>query len=146
MDAEALPHVSPGPVVITPHEGEFARLGFTIGSDRIAAVRAAATQLQVAVLLKGAVTVVAEPGGQVYLNSHSSPNLATAGSGDVLSGLLGGLLARHFVDREPELPTMARLAACAALIHGEAGRRAPFPATAVDIADEVRAAVAWAAG
>ena len=146
MDAEALPHVAPGPVVITPHEGEFARLGFSIAPDRIAAVRAAAATLQVAVLLKGAVTVVAEPGGQVYVNLHSSPNLATAGSGDVLSGLLGGLLARHFVNRAPDLPTMARLAACAALIHGEAGRRAAFPATAVDIADQVRAAVAWAAG
>lgn len=146
LDAEALAQVAPGPVVITPHEGEFARLGFEVGTDRIAAVQAAASQLQVAVLLKGAVTVVAEPGGQVFVNVHSSPNLATAGSGDVLSGLLGGLLARHFVGREPDVVTMAQIAACAALVHGEAGRRASFPATAVDIADEVRAAVRWAAG
>lgn len=145
LDAEALTKVAPGMVVITPHEGEFARLGFEIGADRIAAVRKAAVDLQVAVLLKGAVTVVAEPGGRVFINAHSSPNLATAGSGDVLSGLLGGLLARHFVGREPSLPEMARVAACAALVHGEAGRRADFPATAADIADEVRGAVAWAA-
>jgi NAD(P)H-hydrate repair Nnr-like enzyme with NAD(P)H-hydrate dehydratase domain len=121
-------------------------LGFEVGQDRIAAVRRAADALQVVVLLKGAVTVVAEPGGRVYLNTHSSPNLAAAGSGDVLSGLLGGMLARHFVGREPDMPTMARLAACAALIHGEAGRRAAFPATSVDVAEQVRAAVAWAAG
>ncbi len=146
LDAEALSKVAAGPVVITPHEGEFVRLGFEIGSDRIAAVRQAAAQLQVVVLLKGAVTVVAEPGGQVFLNTHSSPNLATAGSGDVLSGLMGGLLARRFVGVEPDLPTMARVAACAAYLHGEAGRRAHYPATAVDIADQVRAAVASAQG
>ena len=102
-------------------------------------------ELNVVVLLKGAVTVVAEPGGQVFLNTHSSPNLAAAGSGDVLSGLLGGMLARHFAGREPDLPTMARIAACAAFVHGEAGRRAAYPATSVDIADEVRGAVGWAA-
>jgi hydroxyethylthiazole kinase-like uncharacterized protein yjeF len=146
LDAEALAQLAPGPVVITPHTGEFARLGRDLGDDRIAAVRRTARELQVVVLLKGAVTVVAEPGGEVFLNAHSGPALAVAGSGDVLSGLLGGMLARHFAGREPDLVTMARLAACAALIHGEAGRRASFPATSVDIAGEVRAAVAWAAG
>lgn len=145
LDAEALSAVSAGPVVITPHTGEFARLGFDVGTDRVAAVRAAASHLQVAVLLKGAVTVVAAPDGQVFINTHSSPNLATAGSGDVLAGMLGGLLARHFVGREPDLTVMARAAACAALVHGEAGKRATYPATALDIADQVRAAVAWAA-
>lgn len=141
LDAEALSHVEAGTVVITPHTGEFARLGFEVGTDRIAAVREAAAQLGVVVLLKGAVTVVAEPGGQVFINTHSSPNLAAAGSGDVLSGLLGGMLAGL---RDPDLPTMARLAACAAMVHGEAGQRAAYPATSVDIAEEVRAAVAWA--
>ncbi|HQR80251.1 MAG TPA: NAD(P)H-hydrate epimerase [Actinomycetota bacterium] len=145
LDAEALAHAAPGPVVITPHEGEFARLGFELGSDRIAAVRAAAAQLQVVVLLKGAVTVVAEPGGQVFVNTHSDASLSTAGSGDVLSGLLGGMLARSFVGREPDLPGMARLAACAALVHGQAGALAAFPATSVDVAQKVAAAVAWAA-
>ncbi len=145
LDAEALTEVAPGSVVITPHEGEFARLGFTPGTDRIAAVRQAAAALQVVVLLKGAVTVVAAPGGEVYINSHSSPNLAAAGSGDVLSGLMGGMLARFFVGREPEPVEMARLAACAALVHGQAGALARFPATSLDIADQVPAAVAWAA-
>lgn len=145
FDAEALTKVKPGPLVITPHEGEFARLGFTIGEDRIAAVRHAASELGVAVLLKGAVTVVAEPGGQVFINTHSSANLATAGSGDVLSGLMGGMLARHFVGSEPDHAGMARLAACAAFVHGQAGILAAFPATSQDIADRVREAVAWTA-
>jgi hydroxyethylthiazole kinase-like uncharacterized protein yjeF len=144
LDAEALSQVAAGPVVITPHEGEFARMGFVPGEDRIAAVRHAAAELGVAVLLKGAVTVVAAPGGRVFINTHSSPNLAAAGSGDVLSGLLGGMLARNFVGRDPEVTHIARIAACAALVHGQAGVLAGFPATSVDIADQVPAAVIWA--
>lgn len=146
LDAEALTRIAAGPVIITPHEGEFARLGFRPGTDRIAAVRRAAAELGVVVLLKGAVTVVAAPEGEVLINTHSSPNLAAAGSGDVLAGLLGAMLARHFVGREPDHVGLARAAACAALVHGEAGRRATFPATSQDIADQVRAAVAWASG
>ncbi len=146
LDAEALALISPGNAVITPHEGEFARLGFHPGADRIAGVQAAARQLQVVVLLKGAVTVVAEPGGRVFMNTEASPDLATAGSGDVLSGLLGAMLARHFVGRQPDLVEMAGLAACAALVHGRAGALAGFPATSVDVADRVAEAVAWAAG
>lgn len=145
FDAEALTKVAAGPLVITPHEGEFARLGFTIGDDRIAAVRKAAADLSVTVLLKGAVTVVADPAGQVFINTRSSGNLATAGSGDVLSGLMGGMLAHHYVGREPDHEGMARLAACAALVHGQAGILAQFPATSEDIAGCVRDAVAWAA-
>lgn len=146
FDAEALRHVAPGPLVITPHEGEFARLGYEVGADRIAVVRRAAAELGVVVLLKGYVTVVAAPSGQVFINSHSSPNLATAGSGDVLSGLMGAMLARRFVGREPEPDVMAQLAACAALVHGQAGRQAPYPATATDIAGQIAAAVSWASG
>ena len=143
LDAEALSKVAAGPVVITPHEGEFARLGYSPGTDRIAAVRSAAAALGVVVLLKGAVTVVAAPSGEVFINAHSSPNLAAAGSGDVLSGLMGGMLARHFVGRDPEHVEMAHLAACAAFVHGQAGVLASFPATSLDIADQVAAAVAW---
>ncbi|MEZ5185225.1 MAG: NAD(P)H-hydrate epimerase [Candidatus Nanopelagicales bacterium] len=144
LDAEALGKAAAGPVLITPHEGEFARLGFGSGDDRISAVRGAAEQLGVAVLLKGAVTVVAEPAGNVFINTHSSPNLAAAGSGDVLSGLVGGMLARAFVGRDADLVEIAEIAACAALIHGQAGVLARFPATSLDIADKVREAVAWA--
>ncbi len=145
LDAEALTKVTPGPVIITPHTGEFARLGYQPGTDPVAAVRAAAAELKVVVLLKGAVTIVAAPGGEVFINTHSSHNLAAAGSGDVLSGLLGAMLARTFVGRDPQLADLAKVAACAALVHGQAGLLAAFPATSQDIADQVRSAVAWAA-
>lgn len=145
LDAEALSEARPGPVVVTPHEGEFARMGFAIGDDRIDAVRQAAAQLGVTVLLKGSVTVVAAPDGEVFINSHSSPNLAAAGSGDVLAGLLGGMLARHFVGRDADPMRIAQIAACAALVHGQAGALTTYPATSVDVADCVPRAVAWAA-
>lgn len=146
LDAEALTRTAPGPVVITPHAGEFARLGYEVRGDRIGAVRAAARDLGVVVLLKGPVTVVAEPSGQVFLNTHSGPALSAAGSGDVLAGLLGGMLARSFAGRSPTMVDLALAAACAACVHGEAGRRAGFPATSTDIADAVPAAVRWALG
>ncbi|MCX6460409.1 MAG: NAD(P)H-hydrate epimerase [Actinobacteria bacterium] len=80
--------------VLTPHEGEFRALG---GSgeqvDRVGAAKAAAARWGAVVLLKGATTVVAEPGGQVWINPMAPPALATAGSGDVLSGLAGSWLA-----------------------------------------------------
>jgi len=83
------------PVVLTPHEGEFARLaGAPPGDDRIRAVRELASGLGATVLLKGPTTIVASPNGDVLLASAGSPALATAGSGDVLSGVVGALLAR----------------------------------------------------
>lgn len=144
LDAEALGKASPGPVVITPHAGEFTRLGYRVGDDRIGAVRAAARDLGVVVLLKGAVTVVAEPGGHVFVNTHSAPSLSAAGSGDVLAGLLGGMLAQAAAGDELGMEDLALAAASAALVHGEAGRRAEFPATSTDIADALGAAVRWA--
>ena len=82
------------PTVLTPHAGEFARLaGAPPGDDRVAATRKLADRLGVTVLLKGNVTVVAEPDGPVYLNPAGQSWAATAGSGDVLSGVIGSLLA-----------------------------------------------------
>ncbi len=82
------------PTVLTPHAGEFARLaGAPPGDDRVAATRRLADRLGVTVLLKGNVTVVAEPGGPVRLNAAGNSWAATAGSGDVLSGVIGALLA-----------------------------------------------------
>ena len=82
------------PTVLTPHAGEFARLaGSPPGDDRVAATRSLADHLGATVLLKGNVTVVAEPGGPVYLNPAGQSWAATAGSGDVLSGIIGALLA-----------------------------------------------------
>ncbi|MGH3678503.1 MAG: NAD(P)H-hydrate dehydratase, partial [Mycobacterium sp.] len=82
------------PTVLTPHAGEFARLaGAPPGDDRVAATRRLAEHLGATVLLKGNVTVIAEPGGPVYLNPAGQSWAATAGSGDVLSGIIGALLA-----------------------------------------------------
>jgi ADP-dependent NAD(P)H-hydrate dehydratase / NAD(P)H-hydrate epimerase len=108
------------PTLITPHAGELARL---TGADRAAIeahrlehATAAAADLGVTVLLKGSTTVIADPGGTVLINSTGSAWLATAGSGDVLSGLAGALLAQG-------LPPL-QAAAAAAYLHGIAGRRA----------------------
>ena len=82
------------PVVITPHDGEFAALtGKPPGSDRIAAARELAASADVHVLLKGPTTVVAAPDGEALLVTSGDARLATAGTGDVLSGMIGALLA-----------------------------------------------------
>lgn len=106
-------------VVLTPHEGEFARLaGHGPGADRVAAVRDLAARTGAVVLLKGSTTVVADPVGRVLLAAAGTPSLATAGSGDVLSGVIGAFLARG-------VPAL-EAAAIAAHVHGRAaglGRR-----------------------
>ncbi|MEZ5229250.1 MAG: ADP/ATP-dependent (S)-NAD(P)H-hydrate dehydratase [Acidimicrobiales bacterium] len=80
--------------VLTPHDGEFARLmGDPPGSDRVQAARRAAKAYASVVLLKGPVTVVAHPDGRVLLSNAGDERLATAGSGDVLSGIIGAGLA-----------------------------------------------------
>ena len=101
--------------VLTPHEGEFERIfpGLLKKSvSRIEAVRAAAAAAKCTVLLKGPDTTIAAPDGRAIVNSHAPATLATAGSGDVLSGLIGGLMAQG-VDSY-------KAAACAAWLHGEA--------------------------
>jgi ADP-dependent NAD(P)H-hydrate dehydratase / NAD(P)H-hydrate epimerase len=106
------------PTVLTPHAGEYKRLaGSPPGDDRIAATRRLADQLGVTVLLKGNVTVSAEPDsggvqGPVYLNVAGNAWAATAGSGDVLSGVVGALLAAGLPPGEA--------AAAAAFVHARA--------------------------
>jgi hydroxyethylthiazole kinase-like uncharacterized protein yjeF len=98
------------PTVLTPHAGEFARLaGHPPGDDRVGACRKLADAFGATVLLKGNVTVIADPGGPVYLNPAGQSWAATAGSGDVLSGMIGALLASG-------LPP-AEAAAAAAFVH-----------------------------
>lgn len=105
-------------VVITPHDGEFARLsGEPPGADRVAAVRAAAARSGAVVLLKGSTTVVAHPDGRVLLSTAGSSRLATAGTGDVLSGVIGALLGRG-------VPAL-EAAALGAHVHGRASGLGP---------------------
>ncbi len=130
------------PTVLTPHAGEFARLaGSAPGDDRVGATRKLADHLGVTVLLKGNVTVIAEPGGPVYLNSAGQSWAATAGSGDVLSGIVGALLAAG-------LPP-GKAAAAAAYVHARAANLSaadpgprPAPTSASRILAHVRSAVA----
>jgi NAD(P)H-hydrate epimerase len=100
-----------GRVLMTPHEGEFQRV-FGSATPRIPAALKAAAATGATVLLKGSDTVVATPDGKVVINAGAPPELATAGSGDVLAGLAVGLLANRLS------PGLAALIAC--WLHGNA--------------------------
>lgn len=118
------------PVVLTPHDREFARLAGEVGPDRIGAARRAAAELGVTVLLKGHATVVADPDGRALVHPSATSWPATAGSGDVLSGIVGALLAAGLE------PWWA--AGCATFLHARAAeiaaRGAPAPALAIQAA------------
>jgi hydroxyethylthiazole kinase-like uncharacterized protein yjeF len=125
------------PLVITPHDGEFTRLaGEAPGADRVDAACKLAAWLNAVVLLKGDRTIVATPAGEAWVNPTGTAALATAGSGDVLAGLLGSLLAGG--------APAERAAVAAAYVHGLAGRRAAErgPVTSADVAAELRTVLA----
>ena len=138
LDADALTCFSDAPdilfnqiqgsCVITPHDGEYKRL-FRFKGDRLVRARLAAKVSGSVVLLKGGDCVVAAPDGRAALLANGTPDLATAGSGDVLAGLLLGLLAQAC---EPYV------AACmASWMHGEIGRRIGSGLVSEDLHHEI---------
>lgn len=125
--------------VITPHEGEFKALGYSVtrSEDRVMLAKQAAQDLNVYVLLKGPRTVIASPIGEVVEVRAGGPELATAGTGDVLAGFLASMLASWKPSSENEMLEVLEKAVRA---HGLAGKRAEKnyrPMTALDLLNEL---------
>ena len=138
--------------VLTPHAGEMSRLLARLGDtwsrsdvehSPVEAAKLAALKSGQVVLLKGNVTTVADPSGASWQTPPANPALATAGSGDVLAGILGALIASNTLKLEAEELSLAQLALAAALLHARAGDLAAEsgPVLALDIAEALRTVV-----
>ncbi|MDO8608302.1 MAG: NAD(P)H-hydrate dehydratase [Phaeospirillum sp.] len=144
IDADALGSFSGQPdqlfaalsdtVVLTPHDGEFQRLFGTLAGSRLDRALAAAARSGAVVLLKGPDTVVAHPDGRATITTDAPPDLATAGSGDVLAGMIAGLLAQG-------LDAFAA-ANAAVWLHGRAARAVGCGLIAEDLAEALPAVIA----
>src|SRR5207302_2521871 len=106
------------PLILTPHPGEMARLtGLSveqIQQDRISVARKYAKEHQVYVVLKGHRTIVAEPEGKIWINATGNPGMSTGGTGDILTGIIAGMIAQHPND-------ISRAVIAAVHLHGLAG-------------------------
>jgi NAD(P)H-hydrate epimerase len=131
------------PRVLTPHPGEMARLTgratAEVQADRLAAARALGAERGAVVVLKGARTVTAEPDGRVWINASGNPGLASGGTGDVLAGVIGGLLAQGY--------PVAEAARLGVFLHGwaadrVAARRGMVGMLASDLIEELPATTA----
>ncbi|MEO1407977.1 MAG: NAD(P)H-hydrate dehydratase [Pseudomonadota bacterium] len=130
-DGLALWDQIPHPAILTPHEGEFSKTFPDLVGSRVDRASKAANRTQAVVVLKGPDTVIASPDSRVVVNTHASPWLAKAGTGDVLAGFSAGLLAQGMPAFE---------AACAAVwMHGDCGRHVGPGLIAGDLVDQVPA-------
>lgn len=127
-------------LILTPHPGEMARLvgvsNQQVGANRVEIAREFATKHQVYLVLKGNRTLIADPSGQVYINPTGNPGMATAGTGDVLTGMIAGLLAQH-----PDSP-VEKVVSAAVYWHGAAGdaaaaHRGELSLTATDLLEDL---------
>lgn len=134
LDADAINHLPDSlskNYVLTPHEGEFTRAFPDILGSKVEKAQRAAAQINANIVLKGETTIIASPNGDIVENTHSSACLATAGTGDVLAGMIVGLMAQGMPPFE---------ASCAAVwIHGEASIRIGAGLVASDIEAEIPA-------